>query len=89
MFGSHFLAKGRFFYPDSMMEVFSNPYFWVPRAIGLAILIIGIVFIVKALKKRKSFFIEYNSEAIEILKLKFINGEVDELEYKRKLDILR
>jgi|LGVF01.1.fsa_nt_gb uncharacterized membrane protein len=88
MTGAHFITRGSYLF-DGGMHYFASPYFWIPRLIGLVLLVIGIVLIVKAIKKRNAFFIEHNSESIELLKLKYINSEIAEDEYKRKLALLK
>jgi len=88
MTGAHFITRGGYLL-DGGMHYFASPYFWIPRLIGLVLLIIGVVLIVKAIKKRNAFFIEQSSGAIELLKQKYINSEINEDEYKRKLALLK
>jgi uncharacterized membrane protein len=86
--GIHHINSGFYLLNDGM-PFFNSPYFWISKLIGLAVIIIGIVIIVKAMKKRKSFFIENTSEAIQLLKLKYVNGEIEEEEYKKKILLLK
>jgi uncharacterized membrane protein len=61
----------------------------ISNLIGLAVIILGIVLIVKAMKKRRMFIVENTSEAIQLLKLKYVNGEIQEEEYKKKILLLK
>lgn len=88
MHGSHYLNRGYYLFNDGM-HYFDSPYFWIPKLIGLAVIIIGIVLIVKASKKRRIFYSESTSEAIQLLKLKYVNGEIEEEEFNKKLALLK
>ena len=86
--GIHHVNRGFYLLNDGMHS-FDSPYFWIPKLIGLAVIIIGIVLIVKAAKKRKTFYSESTSEAIQLLKLKYVNGEIEDEEFNRKMALLK
>lgn len=82
----HFLPRSRYFF-DGMM--WNNPYFWIPNLIGLVLFIVGIVILVKVIRKHRRIEPSVHSEALDVLKLKFVNGEIDEETYKRKMALLK
>jgi uncharacterized membrane protein len=82
------MNRGFYLFNDGM-HYFNSTYFWISNLIGLAVIILGIVLIVKAMKKRRMFIVENTSEAIQLLKLKYVNGEIQEEEYKKKILLLK
>jgi uncharacterized membrane protein len=85
---THFYPRSLYFF-DGGHGLWTNPYFWIPNLIGLALLVVAVIFVVGAFKKRKTFMVENYSEAINLLKLKYVNGEIDEETYRKKLAVLK
>lgn len=84
MIGPHFITRSGD-YLFHTMGYAGSWYFLIPRLIGLVAIIVGIVVLVKYMKRNR----EYNNEAIYMLKLKYVNGEIDETEYKSKLSLIK
>lgn len=82
-----FPRTGYFF--DHMGLNWTSPYFWLPHLIGLLVVIVVAVVLFKALKKHRKALPAQSSEALELLKLKYVNGEIDEETYRKKLELLK
>ncbi len=85
---THFYPRSGFF-SDGAYGIWTNPYFWVPKLIGLVLLTVACILVVRAFRNRNSFMNQHHSEAIDLLKLKFVNGEIDEETYRKKMVILK
>jgi uncharacterized membrane protein len=65
---------------------FSNPWLSVGlRVAGFIVIVALAIYIAKRFSHKNSM----DDEVIQILKLKFVNGEINEDEYKMKLDSIR
>lgn len=60
---------------------------WFPYVVGAILLVIGILMIFMILKKKNNTS-HISSEAIEMLKMKYVNGEITEDEYLKRKSVI-
>ncbi|RKD30607.1 SHOCT domain-containing protein [Thermohalobacter berrensis] len=65
---------------------------WLVFGMGLiriVVIVIAVVLVFKLINKNSNNNYRKNDRAIEILKERYAKGEIDEEEYRRKMDILK
>lgn len=60
---------------------------WFPYVIGFILLVIGILMIFMVLKKKNNTS-QISSESIEMLKMKYVKGEITEEEYIKRKSVI-
>jgi len=66
-----------------------NPwFFWGGRIVGL-ILVLAIIFLVYKLYKKNDSKNTKDDDLLEMLKMKYIKGEITEEEYSKKKELLK
>ena len=60
---------------------------WFHYVIGAVLLIIGVIVVIKFLKNKNNTS-HINSEAIEMLKMKYVKGEITEEEYIKRKSVI-
>ena len=81
-----FIHGGRFFFNSGHMY---NPwFFWGGRIVGL-ILVLAIIFLVYKLYKKNDSKNTKDDDLLEMLKMKYIKGEITEEEYSKKKELLK
>lgn len=81
-----FMHGGRFFFNSSHMY---NPwFFWGGRIVGL-ILVIAVIFLIYKLYRNNDSKNKKDDDLLEMLKMKYIKGEITEEEYSKKKELLK